>query len=85
MHETQLLEFKDDVAAECRHMGQPDGLRCVSMLSVCTLNLRIEIVCTLMCVLCTLGCFCFFLNLSAHCVHTGCVSMCDFKISAKSV
>lgn len=32
MNETQLLEFKDDVAAECRHMGQPDGLRCVSML-----------------------------------------------------
>ena len=60
MHEAQLLEFKEDVAAESRHMGQPDGLRCVYMFSVCTLNLRIEIVCTWMCVVHTGVFLCYF-------------------------
>ena len=46
MHEVQYLEFRDDVGIECTHKGQPDGLRCVCMLSVCTLSFRIEIVCT---------------------------------------
>jgi hypothetical protein len=73
MNEAQLLEFREDVAAECRQMGQPDGLRCVSMLSVCTLNLRIEIVCTLMCVLCTLVCFCFIFKFECTlCAHWMC-------------
>ena len=66
MNEAQLLEFKDDVAVECKYMGQPDGLRCVCMLSVCTLSFRIEIVCTLMCVFVHTGVFlCYFFNLSA--------------------